>query len=54
MYPRTRKHPLDTRKAHNNPVDVSVVWELRELGFIEASSSRTFIVTKSGQEFYDR
>jgi hypothetical protein len=54
MCPRTRKNPLDTRKAHSNPVEVSVVWELLDLGFIEASSSRTFIVSNSGREFYER
>jgi hypothetical protein len=54
MCPRTRKSPLDTRKAHSNPIEVSVVWELLDLRFIEASSSRTFIVSKSGREFYER
>ena len=54
MCPRTRQNPLDTRKPHSNPIEVSVVWELRNLGLIEASSSRTFIVSKSGQEVYKR
>jgi hypothetical protein len=54
MCPRTRTNPLDSRKAHSNPIEVSVVWELRDLGFIEASSSRTFIVSKSGREFCER
>jgi hypothetical protein len=53
MYPRTRQNPLDTRKPHSNPVEVSTVWELIDLGFIEAASSRTFIVSKSGRKFYE-
>jgi len=54
MCPRTPKDPLNIRKAHGNPVELSVVLELRDLGFIEASSSRTFIVSKSGREFFER
>jgi hypothetical protein len=54
MCPRTRTNPLDTRKVHSSTVEVSVVWELQDLGFIEASSSHTFIVSKSGQEFHER
>ena len=54
MCPRTRTSRLDTRKAHSNPVEVKVVWELRDLGFIEATSSQTFIVSKAGREFYER
>jgi len=54
MCPRTRQDPRDTRKPHSNPIEACVVSELQDLGLIEASSSRTFIVSKSGQEFYKR
>lgn len=54
MCPRTRQNPRDPRKPHSNSVEVSAVWELLDLGFIEASSSRTFIISKSGQKFYER
>ena len=35
-------------------VDLSIVDELLERGFIERTSSQTFVVSKSGREFYFR
>jgi hypothetical protein len=35
-------------------VDLSIVEELVDRGFIERTSSQTFVVSKSGREFYLR
>jgi hypothetical protein len=51
---RTLTNPALTNAPHSDSVDGSVVWELLDLGFIEHSSSCTFIVSKPGQEFYER
>src|SRR5260370_20563660 len=54
MVPRGRKAPPIVREPFCNPVESSVVNELAKLGFIEATSSRTFVVSRSGYDFYDR
>lgn len=42
------------KEPHNNPVDSTAAWELLNRGFIEATSSQTFVVSKSGYQFYQR
>ena len=54
MLPRTCTKSFETQKAHSNPVELIAVWELLDLGFIEATSNRTFVVSKSGYQFYQR
>jgi hypothetical protein len=54
MLPRTRTSSLEASKAHRNSVELGAVWELLDLGFIEATSSRTFVVSKSGYQCYQR
>ncbi len=39
-------------KPYSNPVESSASRELWERGFIEPTSNRTFVVSKSGYEFY--
>jgi hypothetical protein len=50
---RTRKL-YRAREPYCNPVEWSAVKELLIEGFIEAASSRTFVVSKSGYQFYER
>ncbi len=52
MLPRRTKTNLVAKKP--NPVESSTATELIERGFIEQTSSLTFVVSRSGQEFYDR
>ena len=54
MLPRRTKKPLEPKKPHSNPVESSAAKELLVQGFIEATSSRTFVVSKSGYQFYER
>ena len=54
MLPRRSKKPHQARKPYSNPVESSAAKELVEHGFIEATSSRTFVVSKSGYQFYER
>jgi len=54
MFPRCKSTPLETKLPHCNPVDTSAAWELLELRLIEATSSRTFVVSKSGYQYYER
>jgi hypothetical protein len=54
MLPRGSKKPHQTRKPHSNPVESSAAKELGEHGFIEATSRQTFVVSKSGYQFYKR
>jgi hypothetical protein len=42
------------RKPSSNMVESSAALELVLSGFIEATSSRTFVVSRSGYEFYVR
>ena len=41
------------REAHRNPIEPSVAWELFDLRLIEATSSRTFVVSKYGYQYYE-
>ena len=54
MLPRGTKKLHDGRKPHSNLVEASAAKELVDQGFIEATSSRTFVVSKSGYQFYER
>jgi hypothetical protein len=54
MLPRCSKKPHQARRPYSNPVELSVAKELVDHGFIEATSSRTFVVSKSGYQFYER
>jgi hypothetical protein len=52
LLPRTSANPLETRKAHSASVEWSAANELLDRGFIEASSSLTFVVSQPGHQFY--
>ena len=54
MLPRGTKKLHDAKKPHSNLVEASAAKELVDQGFIEATSSRTFVVSKSGYQFYER
>ena len=54
MLPRGSKKPHQARKPYSNPVESSTAKELVENGFIEPTSRRTFVVSKSGYQFYKR
>jgi len=54
MLPRRPKKPLEPKKPHSNPVESSAAKELVGQRFIEPTSSRTFVVSKSGYQFYER
>ena len=54
MFRRGGKEHPEGKEPHSNPVQSSAAWELLELRFIEASSSRTFVVSKVGHQFYQR
>ena len=49
---RTRKLP-GSKKPYSSVVESSAARELLDQGFIEASSSRTFVASKSGYQFYE-
>ena len=54
MVPRRMNKQQEERKPYSNPVESSAVMELLDRGFIEATSNRTFVVSKSGYQFYER
>jgi hypothetical protein len=54
LLPRRTKKPGEAREPHSNLVESSAARELVDQGFIEATSSRTFVVSKSGHQFYQR
>ncbi len=54
LLPRRSKRLDETRKPHSNPVESSTVKELMDRGFIEGTSSRTWVVSRSGYQFYHR
>ena len=54
MLPRGTKKLHEAKKPHSNLVESSAAKELVDRGFIEATSSRTFVVSKSGYQFYER
>jgi hypothetical protein len=54
MLPRGSKPPSGARKLYSKVVESTTANELLNQRFIEATSSRTFVVSKSGYEFYER
>ena len=54
MLPRRPKNLHAVREPYSNLVDWSAAKELLSQKFIEASSSRTFVVSVSGYQFYER
>jgi hypothetical protein len=54
LLPRGTKGTDETRRPYSNPVESGIVKELMDLGFIEGTSSRTFVVSKSGFQYYER
>ena len=54
MRPRRTKGLHETKKPHSNLIELSVAKELVDLGFIEATSTFTFVVSRSGYQFYER
>jgi hypothetical protein len=51
---RCAKAPVGTRRPHSNPTESSAVKELLGRSFVEATSSRTLVVSKCGCQFYHR
>jgi len=54
MLPRRTDGHQQAREPYSNPVESSVVKELLDQGFLEATSNRTFVVSKAGIQFYER
>jgi hypothetical protein len=54
MLPRRIERQHEARKPYSNPVESSAVMELLYQGFIEATSDRTFVASKSGYVYYER
>src|SRR5438309_2452554 len=53
MLPRRPNAPHEANRPYANPVESSAVKELMDQRFIEATSSQTFVVSKTGQQFYE-
>ena len=54
LLPRSTKPVLGGREPHRNPVESSAAKELVDGGFVEPTSNRTFVVSKSGYAFYEQ
>jgi hypothetical protein len=54
MLPRRSRKNHGARNPHTNSVTLSAANELLDRRFIEATSSQTFVVSKSGCQFYER
>src|SRR5580658_1154671 len=56
MLPQTRtdSFELKMRRLNSSSVEASAANELLDLGFIGAISNRTFVVSDSGLQFYQR
>ena len=54
MFPRGPRTLSGVREPHSNLVESSVAKELVHQSLIEATSNRTFVVSKSGYQFYER
>jgi hypothetical protein len=54
IIPRGSKTPYGFGRPYSKVVDWSAANELLNQRFIEATSARTFVVSKSGQQFYER
>ncbi len=53
MLPRRCRKISGVREPYSSVVEWSAAMELVDHGFIEPSSSRTFVVSKSGYQFYE-
>ena len=54
LLPRSTRPVLEGREPHRNPVESSAAKELVDGGFVEPTSNRTFVVSKSGYAFYEQ
>jgi hypothetical protein len=54
MLPRGSKKLPGAREPHSTLVESSAVQELLDQRFIEATSRQTFVVSKSGYQFYQK
>jgi hypothetical protein len=54
ILPRGSKRLFGAREPYSKVVEWSVANELLDQRLIEATSSRTFVVSKSGHQFYKR
>jgi hypothetical protein len=52
LFPRTCKTSFDNGERRSTVVDLNTVTELLDLGFLEGTSNRTFVVSKAGHCFY--
>jgi hypothetical protein len=53
MLPRGSRQLHGARKPYSNVVESDAARELLDQGLIEATSTRTFVVSKSGYQFYE-
>jgi hypothetical protein len=54
MLPRRSTRPHDAKEPYSNVVQSGVAKELVRHGFIETTSNRIFVVSKSGYQFYEQ
>jgi hypothetical protein len=54
MLPRGSRKLYGARKPYSNVVEWMAANELLDQGLIEATSTRTFVKSKSGHQFYER
>jgi len=54
MVPRTTKKSQKSRMPFSTLVELTIARELIDRQLIEATSNRTFVVSKGGYQFYDQ
>ena len=54
ILPRRTGRAHEGRELYSNAIEPRAAIELIDIGFIEPTSSRTFVVSESGHQFYDR
>lgn len=54
MFARSGKKLHERKEPHRNPIESSAAWELLDRGFIEGTSSQTFVVSTRGYQFYQK
>ena len=54
LLPRSTRPVLEGREPHRNPVESSAAKESVDGGFVEPTSNRTFVVSRSGYAFYEQ
>lgn len=54
ILPRGLKKPLGAKEPYSNLVDSTAAKELVGLGLIEVVSGQTFVVSKSGYQYYEQ